>query len=94
MAENSFVFKGPDHKLNLKANNLMTFIQMAEGVDDETWLYYLQRKDYSKWFRNAVNDEELARLTEKIEDQEHNAVISRKAIFQLINERYTAPALS
>jgi HAD superfamily hydrolase (TIGR01484 family) len=92
MAENSFVFKGPDHKLNLKANNLMTFIQMAEGVDDETWLYYLQRKDYSKWFRNAVNDEELARLTEKIEDEEHNAVISRKAIFQLINERYTAPA--
>jgi hypothetical protein len=35
---------------------------------------------------------ELARLTEKIEDTEHNAVVSRKAIFQLINERYTAPA--
>jgi HAD superfamily hydrolase (TIGR01484 family) len=92
MAENSFVFKGPDHKLNLKANNLMTFIQMAAGVDDETWLYYLQRKDYSKWFRNSVNDEELARLTEKIEDTERNAVVSRKAIFQVINERYTAPA--
>jgi HAD superfamily hydrolase (TIGR01484 family) len=92
MAENSFVFKGPDHKLNLKANNLMTFIQMAEGVDDETWLYYLQRKDYSKWFRNSVNDEELVRLTEKIEDTERNAVVSRKAIFQVINERYTAPA--
>jgi HAD superfamily hydrolase (TIGR01484 family) len=92
MAENSFVFKGPDHKLNLKANNLMTFIQMAEGVDDETWLYYLERKDYSKWFRNSVNDEELARLTEKIEDTERNAVVSRKAIFQVINERYTAPA--
>jgi hypothetical protein len=92
MAENSFVFKGPDHKLNLKANNLLTFIQMAEGVDDETWLYYLRRKDYSKWFRNSVNDEELARLTEKIEDTECNAAISRKAIFLLINERYTAPA--
>jgi hydroxymethylpyrimidine pyrophosphatase-like HAD family hydrolase/GTPase SAR1 family protein len=78
MAENSFIFKGPDHKLNLKANNLLTFIQMAE--------------DYSKWFRNSVKDEGLARLAEKIEDTEHNANLSRKAIFQLINERYTAPA--
>jgi hydroxymethylpyrimidine pyrophosphatase-like HAD family hydrolase/GTPase SAR1 family protein len=92
MAENSFIFKGPDHKLNLKANNLLTFIQMAEGIDDETWLYYLQRRDYSKWFRNSVKDEGLARLAEKIEDTEHNANLSRKAIFQLINERYTAPA--
>jgi hydroxymethylpyrimidine pyrophosphatase-like HAD family hydrolase/GTPase SAR1 family protein len=92
MAENSFIFKGPDHKLNLKANNLLTFIQMAEGIDDETWIYYLQRKDYSKWFRNSVKDEGLARLAEKIEDTEHNANLSRKAIFQLINERYTAPA--
>jgi GTPase SAR1 family protein len=92
MAENSFIFKGPDHKLNLKANNLLTFIQMAEGIDDETWIYYLQRKDYSKWFRNSIKDEELARLAEKVEDTEHNANHSRKAIFQLINERYTAPA--
>lgn len=36
MGPDSFYFRGPENKLNLKANNLMTFIQMAEGIDDET----------------------------------------------------------
>jgi hypothetical protein len=92
MADNSFYFKGPENKLNLKANNLNTFIQMATGIDDETWLYHLHQKDFSRWFRGSVHDEELALRTEKIEEQEKNAKISRKAIFQLIHERYTAPA--
>ncbi|MEJ5961997.1 HAD-IIB family hydrolase [Pedobacter immunditicola] len=92
MGPDSFYFRGPENKLNLKANNLMIFIQMASGVDDETWLYHLQRKDYSTWFREHVNDEELATHTEKIEHAEQNPEISRKAIFQLIQERYTSPA--
>lgn len=65
---------------------------MAKGVDEETWLHHLKQKDYSRWFREFVNDEELALRTEKIEDKEESAVSSRKAICQLINERYTAPA--
>jgi len=91
MGIDSFYFTGPENKLNLKANNLMTFIQMGAGVDDDTWLYHLKQNDYSNWFRNAVNDEELALRTNKIEEQETNAEKSQKAIFQLINERYTAP---
>lgn len=92
MGPDSFYFKGPEGKLNLKAQNLMTFVQMAEGVDEETWLHHLTQKDYSRWFREFVNDEELALRTEKIEDQEGSAVASLKAICQLIQERYTAPA--
>lgn len=92
MGPDSFYFRGPEDKLNLKANNLMIFIQMGSGVDDETWLYHLNRKDYSTWFREHVNDEELATLTEKIEQAEQDPEISRKAIFQLIQERYTSPA--
>ena len=92
MGYDSFYFKGPENKLNLKANNLHTFVQMATGVDDETWLYHLRQKDFSRWFRGSVHDEELALRTEKIEGQEKDAGISRKAIFQLIHERYTAPA--
>lgn len=92
MGPDSFYFRGPKKKLNLKANNLMSFIQMATGVDDETWLYHLREHDYSKWFRNAVNDEDLAINAQKIEKQEQSPDISRKAIFQLIRERYTTPA--
>ena len=36
--ERSFFFRGPEGKLNLRAQNLMVFKQLAEGVDDETWL--------------------------------------------------------
>ena len=88
MGENSFYFKGPEDTRNLKANNLMTFMQMGAGVDDETWLYHLQKKDYSKWFRQFVNDAE----TERLEGANQNADASRKAVFHLIKERYTAPA--
>jgi hydroxymethylpyrimidine pyrophosphatase-like HAD family hydrolase/energy-coupling factor transporter ATP-binding protein EcfA2 len=92
MGPDSFYFKGPDNKLNLKANNLITFIQMAEGVDDETWLFHLHQKDYSKWFKEFVNDEDLAVRAAQIEEKEAEAGVSRAAILQLIRERYTAPA--
>jgi len=92
MGPDSFYFRGADEKLNLKANNLMTFIQMAEGVDDETWLFHLHRKDYSKWFGDFVNDDDLALRTSQIEDKEKDAGRSRQAIIQLIRERYTTPA--
>jgi hypothetical protein len=92
MQDNSFIFSGPGKKLNLKANNLMMFIQMAEGVDDDTWMYHLGRKEYSGWFRDAVHDDELADLAEQIEEKETDPATSKKAILHLIKERYTAPA--
>jgi hydroxymethylpyrimidine pyrophosphatase-like HAD family hydrolase len=55
--DKSFYFRGPDGRLNLRAQNLMLFAQLAEGVDDETWLHHLQRRDYSRWFREAIKDE-------------------------------------
>jgi GTPase SAR1 family protein len=92
MGPDSFYFKGPEGKLNLKAQNLMAFIQIAEGLDDETWMYHLKRKDYSKWFRHFVNDNELAAFTEKIEGKENDPEASRKNIRKLIEEKYTGPA--
>ena len=92
MGPDSFYFRGPEGKLNLKANNLMIFIQMAEGVDDETWMYHLKDHHYSDWFRKFVNDEDLAIRTVRIEEKEDDPVVSKQAIIQLIRERYTAPA--
>lgn len=92
MFNNSFYFKGPDRKLNLRAQNLFVFIQIGEGVDDETWLYHLHRHDYSNWFRNSVKNAELANLCEAIERTPLDARESRIAIFGLIKTQYTTPA--
>jgi HAD superfamily hydrolase (TIGR01484 family) len=92
MGYNSFYFRGPENKLNLKANNLHTFIQMGSGVDDATWLYHLHRNDYTNWLRVSVNDEELALSVQKSGANNQDAQGSRKTIFKLIRDRYTAAA--
>lgn len=70
--EQSFYFRGPEAKLNLRAQNLRVFLQLAEGVDDETWNYQLRNGNYSAWFKSMIKDDELARLAAQIE-QDKNA---------------------
>ncbi len=92
-AERSFYFQGPEKKLNLRAQNLMVFMQMADGVDDETWTYHLREGDYSQWFRDVVKDDVLASEAARVEGlTEISPAESRKLIKTAINERYTAPA--
>jgi HAD superfamily hydrolase (TIGR01484 family) len=89
----AFYFRGPEGKLNLRAQNLITFIQLAEGVDDETWAHHLERGDYSAWFREAIEDEELANEAEKIEKMtDASPEKSRELIKSIIEARYTAPS--
>jgi len=90
--ENSFYFRGPEAKLNLRAQNLVVFMQLAEGVDDETWLHHLKRGDYSDWFRRIIRDEELANEAALAEEQNGSANESRTLILNAIERRYTAPA--
>ena len=91
--DDSFYFEGADKKLHLRAQNLQIFMQLADGVDDETWMHHLRRGDYSRWFRRSIKDEELARETERIErDREISAAASREKIREQIEERYTAAA--
>lgn len=90
--DRSFYFKGPDGKLNLKAQNLVIFSQMAEGVDDDTWTYHLRRNEYSKWFGTYVKDDTLAEIAREVEDAKGlDPKESRKRIQKAIEERYSAP---
>ncbi len=90
--ERSFYFQGPDKKLNLRAQNLIVFLQMADGIDDETWSYHLREGDYSQWFRDVIKDEALALEALRIEGlTELSAAHSRRLIKAAIDERYTAP---
>ena len=67
--DKSFYFRGPEGKLNLRAQNLLLFIQLAEGVDDDTWLHHLRQGDYARWFRDAIKDDALADEAARIEEQ-------------------------
>jgi len=89
-ADRSFFFRGPSGKLNLRAHNLNMFIQIAEGLDDETWLYHLRKGDYSQWLREAIKDEALASEVREIEkDGKEGPQKSRSAVIEAINRRYT-----
>jgi len=91
--DRSFYFRGPEKALNLRAHNLRTFLQMAAGVDDRTWLHHLRGGEYSRWFRNAIKDEDLAAEATAVEsDETLSPKDSRACIKQMIERRYTAPA--
>lgn len=92
MRWHSFYFRGPDNRHNLKAQNLAIFCQIAQGIDEPTWLYHLHRGDYSRWFRHAVKDTFLADETVSIEQRDDLAPWqTRQMIQDLINTRYTLP---
>lgn len=92
MRYHSFYFRGPDDRHNLKAQNLAIFSQIAEGIDEETWLFHLRRGDYSRWFRDAVKDRYLADQTERIEQRSDlQPLETRKLIRRFIDARYTLP---
>ena len=88
--ERSFYFRGPQEKLNLRAHNLILFLELAEGVDEDTWLYHLRRGDYSRWFRDGIGDETLAEETEEVEGQNDlSAAESRERIAAIVQRHYT-----
>jgi hydroxymethylpyrimidine pyrophosphatase-like HAD family hydrolase len=91
--DKSFYFRGPENALNLRAQNLMIFLQMAEGVDEATWLHHLREGDYSRWFEEAIKDDELAEEARAVEaDSALDAAASREKIAEMVTRRYTAPA--
>jgi HAD superfamily hydrolase (TIGR01484 family) len=91
--EESFYFQGPEGKLNLRAQNLILFVQLAEGVDDATWMYHLNRGDYSEWFRRAIKDEALAAQAARVEaTPDIPPSKSRELIKAAIEEHYTLPS--
>jgi hypothetical protein len=77
----------------LRAQNLSIFLQMAEGVDDDTWTHHLRSGEYSRWFDEAIKDEELAERVRAVErDQTLSAQETRSLIKELVERKYTAPA--
>jgi HAD superfamily hydrolase (TIGR01484 family) len=90
--DKSFYFRGPEGRLNIRAQNLMIFTQIAEGIDDETWIYHLRNGDYSNWLRFSIKDDVLASCAEELQKTNIPPLESRAILKDAIQARYTVPA--
>lgn len=91
--DRAFVFRGPTGALRLRAHNLMSFLDLADGVDDATWLHHLKAGEYSKWVREAIKDGELAREVAAAEGMfAKDPAASRAAVRKAVEALYTLPA--
>jgi hypothetical protein len=91
--ERSFYFRGPGGSLNLRAQNLQIFMQVAEGVDDATWEHHLRAGDYSRWIEGELKDRKLARRVAAVErDESLSAEESRRRVRAEVEDRYAPPA--
>ena len=91
--DKSFYFRGAQGKLNLRAQNMNLFAQLAEGLDDETWDFHLSKGDYSRWLRDTIKDRDLAGIVANIErDQSLSTAESRQQVIKAIRKNYTATA--
>lgn len=92
LRRHSFYFRSPDGRHNLKAQNLALFCQIADGIDEQTWMFHLRRGDYSRWFRGAIKDSRLADEAERIERrQDLTPLQTRGLVRELVHARYTLP---
>jgi len=90
--DRSFFFRGPEGKLNLRATNLVMFVQIAAGVDAETWEFHRRQGDFSRWVELSIKDRELTGEIAGIEQGDQPFEAAREAIQDAIERRYTLPA--
>ena len=91
--DRSFYFRGPEGKLKLRAQNLITFTDLADGVDEDTWLFHWRRGEVSEWVRTCIKDPGLADKVAAIEHEDpDNAMATRQRVRELIEAAYTLPA--
>ncbi len=90
--ERSFYFRGAEGKLNLRAQNLFAFLELADGVDDDTWKFHLAAGDYSRWFRERIKDDILATEAAALETApEESPRAGRERMREIVEKHYTLP---
>ena len=88
-----FPLPGPGREAQPPPQNLNLFLQIADGVNDETWMHHLRQGDYSEWFRDKIKDAELADEAKQIEQQSVRQPAGlRTAIREAVERRYTLPS--
>ena len=59
--EHSFYFQGATEGRVRRARNLAEFIHLVDKIGDDMWWKHLRAGDFTVWFRDVIQDEELAR---------------------------------
>ena len=91
--DRSFFFHGADSRLNIRAHNLGSFLDIGEGVDPETYLFHLRNGDFAGWMRTSIKDEPLADEVANVAANERLDVAeARELVRTAVEQRYTAPA--
>ena len=90
--DKAFFFRGAEGKLRLRATNLVMFLEMADGVDDETWAWHRDRGDFSAWVESSIRDVDLAAELRGIEASRMPPDAARQMVRAAVERRYTAPA--
>jgi hypothetical protein len=90
--DRSFYFRGPKGTLNLRAQNLKIFLQVADGVDGATWDHHFRNGDVTRWLREAIKDPALADEVATLAARRMPADETRRQVRALIEERYTEGA--
>ena len=88
LGNRSFFFRGPGNRLNLRAQNLSTFCDLVAEIDDETFLFHLQRGDYTSWIRSVIKDDDLATEIEEIRNDGRPPDEGRALLTDAIDRRY------
>jgi hypothetical protein len=86
--DRSFFFRGPTGSLNLRAANLARFVELADGVDEATWLHHFQQGDYSRWLRDMIKDPELAAEIVNLERLGLGVAESRRQVLERVRAKY------
>jgi hypothetical protein len=85
--------RGPAHALNLRAQNLTLFLQIADGVDLDTLQHHRSAGQHSSRSGDVVKDVEWAKRTAAIfSDGSISAAESRAEVRAIVEKRHTAPA--
>ena len=70
------------------AANLWDFKNALQVLPDESLSYHMQRGDFERWFRDVLNDTELARRMGKIAHRELSNDQLREALSEIVESRY------
>ena len=90
--DKAFYFRGPEGKLSLRATNLIMFLDLAEGVDEQTWDWHRGRGDFSGWIESSIKDSALAEELRELEQAGLPRQEAVKAMRHAVERRYTLPA--
>ena len=91
--DRSFVFRGPEAVLKIRAQNLSMVLPVGDGVDPDSSLFHLRNGDFERWMRTSIKDDGFADEVAVVAanpDLEFDE--TRKLVRSVIETRYTAQA--